>query len=305
MGITLKTEEFEMIVSCLMGYLETPSPELPSTQVFTDRHLRSLLIKSRKNSDCRKSLTGKLLVEHLIKSGLAEKLSTSSENGNYKYPFYYVGTGDTKAIDNLEIIQAFKHQGIICYFSAISYHQLTTQMIPHHHIATLIKVQKKAKIIPDNSSEKKIHKLGTYLFDYEAIPYYWTQRDQKLIPGIQSVYLSDKAIVNVTTLEQTLLDTLHRPWHCGGPAVVFEVWEKGLERINESRLGEYLNSINNPLYNRRVGCMLDLNQHKVTDLNLTGILQKAKESANKPVDNLLPIVPSGDIEKKWNLELPE
>lgn len=304
MGIKLKTEEFEMIVSNLMRYLESPSKDLPSTQVFSYSHLRSLLIKSRNDAGCREYLTGKLLVEHLVKSGLAEKLPISS-NDFYKSPLYYVGTGDINAIDNFEILQAVKPKGVICYFSAISYHQLTTQMIPHHHIASLIKVQTKAEIIPDNSSKKKIHKLGTYLFDYEAVPYYWTQRDQELIPGIQSVYLSDKAIVNVTTLEQTLLDTLHRPWSCGGPAVVFEVWKKGLERINESRLAEYLTSINNSLYIRRLGCMLDLNRYKVNDQDLMGLLQKAKEASNKPVDSLLPTVPSGTLNKKWNLELPE
>jgi predicted transcriptional regulator of viral defense system len=32
-------------------------------------------------------------------------------------------------------------------------------------------------------------------------------------------------MVRITTLEQTLLDTLHRPLSCGGPPIVIEAWE--------------------------------------------------------------------------------
>jgi predicted transcriptional regulator of viral defense system len=57
-------------------------------------------------------------------------------------------------------------------------------------------------------------------------------------------------------MEQTLLDTLHRPLSCGGPSVVFEAWDQGLRRMNEDRLADYLVSMDNRPIAQRLGYIL-------------------------------------------------
>lgn len=299
----LKTNDLENIVNQLKNRLEEPSEEIPSTQIFTYKNLRSLLLECYKNTNIKKKLTGKELLDHLIKSGLAKKLDIHLKNNNKA--IYYVGLGNVKNIDHLEILQASDPHGVICYFSAISYHQLTTQITPHNHIATLNNIPKLNAQNHQNYASSKIPKLGTLLFYYAGIPYYSTKRDKDLVPGIQSVYFSEKTIIKITNLEQTLLDTLHRPWSCGGPSVVFEAWKKGLDNLNESRLTKHLTLINKSLYIRRVGCMLDLNQYSVKNPQLLEILKNAMQKTENSINRLLPAVPSKVLDKKWNLELPE
>ncbi|MFT3882954.1 MAG: hypothetical protein QM703_25270 [Gemmatales bacterium] len=75
--------------------------------------------------------------------------------------------------------------------------------------------------------------LGEWLFTYKGLRYYKTTKENRLVPGIQTRFLNPTSIVRITSLEQTLLDTLHRPLSCGGPAVVMEAWEQGITRAKK------------------------------------------------------------------------
>jgi hypothetical protein len=92
------------------------------------------------------------------------------------------------------------------------------------------------------------------------VPFYGTRRSDRLVPGIQTRAYGPRAKVRITTLEQTLLDTLFKPFHCGGPEVVFEAWREGVasRRIDEERLVAYLKVMNYPATARRLGVMLNL-----------------------------------------------
>ncbi|NLB54363.1 MAG: hypothetical protein GX811_01105 [Lentisphaerae bacterium] len=54
-----------------------------------------------------------------------------------------------------------------------------------------------------------------------------------------------------------MIDTLHRPWLCGGPAVCFEAWEKGVELISQAQMASHLEQINHTLLLRRIGFMFE------------------------------------------------
>ena len=41
-----------------------------------------------------------------------------------------------------------------------------------------------------------------------------------------------RAQIRITTLEQTLLDSLYKPFLCGGPEVVFEAWQDAVDRLD-------------------------------------------------------------------------
>ncbi len=69
-------------------------------------------------------------------------------------------------------------------------------------------------------------KLGTLLFIYQGTTYYTTKRSSRLAPGVQLRDFGPRTQLRITTCEQTLLDALEKPIHCGGAEVVFEAWRE-------------------------------------------------------------------------------
>lgn len=71
-------------------------------------------------------------------------------------------------------------------------------------------------------------------------------------------------MIRITDYVQTLLDTLYKPKHCGGPEVVFEAWEEGLRswHFDEERVVEYLRLMQYPATTRRLATMLQLQGHQ-------------------------------------------
>jgi len=125
-----------------------------------------------------------------------------------------------------------------------------------------------------------------------------------LVAGVQTVWLAEHALARITTLEQTLLDTLHRPWACGGPSVVFEAWERGATLMDETRMAQHLRALDNAALSRRVGYLLEQQGHAVTDPALRGMLQDAQRQfateRQEPVP-LLPGVPATQTVEEWGL----
>ncbi len=171
----------------------------------------------------------------------------------------------------LELLQAFNADGIICYFTSLAFHGLTTQVAPHHHIAIPVEAETATPILPEYDTTPEpyfkvnrtrvVDPLGTRIFTYASTPYYKTSRQSRLIPGVQMRFLGETSVVRITTIEQSLLDTLHRPISCGGQAVVMEAWEHGLARINEEKLAKNIQKMDYLPIAQRVGYMLDQFKH--------------------------------------------
>lgn len=304
----IKSNIMEMILAGLNERLKEPSLSLPNIRWIAETELINLLLEIRDTLEIRgiKSYSGKLLLEYLKQSGLAHELVIDDvPKGKKVIHLYRLGIGGVAEITPMELLQSLRQDGVICYFTALEHHDLTTQVAPHHHIASLETVAKRFEdVVYQSAKSGKVPSLGTLLFNHNGVPYYWTKRDQGLLPGVQSIYLSADAIAKVTTLEQTLLDTLHRPWACGGPPVVFEAWERGLGRIDATLLAGYLKVIDRALVNRRVGCMLDLCGYAIKNDHLAELIRDAKaKSAFGPVLSLLPSVSAGKINRDWNLEV--
>ncbi len=179
----------------------------------------------------------------------------------------------------LELLQAYWAEGVICYFSAIAFHGLTTQPPAHHHIAipqvvpSLPGQRKSPKPASPTRSSRTIDPFGTKLFSHDGRPYYKTMREERLVPSVQLRYTGPLSVIRITTLEQTLLDTLHRPLSCGGPAVVFEAWEEGLGRLNEDRIADYLLAMDYLPSVQRLGYMLDDLDYVPRD-RLSGVIKR-------------------------------
>ena len=215
------------------------------------------------------------------------RLAFAIEAGSATFYLLEMGAGPGSEIDPLELMMAYEPSGVVCYFSALAFHSLTSQVPSHHHVAVLTD-----NSIPDDSqgarhgervphqsggdtqrekalTEKSAHikqtrntanVLGRPAYSYLDIPYYLTRRKQRLIPGVQTRSHGPRGRFRITTIEQSLLDTLYKPLHCGGPAVVLEAWQKATSSgsIDEERITEYLIQMDYQSTTRRVGAVLNL-----------------------------------------------
>jgi len=313
MSSKIPSDLWTRIVAELAERLKSPSDELPNVQWISECHLRRLLLDVAETVQAPSTLSGRKLLSMLVDSKLARQLPPDNFSGGPKtYAIYSFEFGGTPSISPIELLQATQssyQNTVICYFTALEYHELTTQDVPHHHVAVLKIPSRKTQpetVTPPATDEKisRNLKLGTLLFRYQTVPYYATYRDPALMPGIQTVRLSPSCLVRMTTLEQTLLDTLHRPWNCGGPAVVFEAWERGLPLLDDARLAHCLKTIGRADFTRRTGYMLEQFGHDASDSALLALLSDAKakvRSGAEPTIPLLPDVPSKTLDEIWGL----
>jgi len=301
------------IMAKLTERLKEPSAELPNVRWLSEYHLRCLLLAVAESADAPSTLSGRKLLRTLVDSKLARQLPPGDFSDDSKSPaIYSLEIGGTPSISPIELLQATQpsyQKTVICYFTALEHHELTTQETPHHHVATLKKTTKRPQpetLTGQTPAEKSVGEssLGTRLFRYQDVPYYVTQRDLALMPGIQTVRISPSCQVRMTTLEQTLLDALHKPWSCGGPAVVFEAWERGLPLLEDARFAHCLMSIGRTDFTRRAGYMLEQFDHSTADNDLLALLSDAKDKVRSgavPTIPLLPDVPSKTLNETWGL----
>ena len=80
-----------------------------------------------------------VVIEQLKRMGLIHAIKVQSPNDTDLNDFLLLdmeaGKGET--IYPLELLQAYLPDGVVCYFSAINYYELTTQVVAHHHVARL------------------------------------------------------------------------------------------------------------------------------------------------------------------------
>jgi len=317
---TSKSKKLSFIVRNLSEKLKRPTPLLPSVEWMSESCIKHLLIDVRDEFHLPRSDTGKELLNMLIESGLAKELEIKDVPlGKDPHIVYCLEFGGRPEISPAELLlstQSDFSKTAICYFTAIQHHELSSQIPSHHHIAKLkpmSRLSEKERLAflkkqdnNPNTRDIKNPSLGTLLFHYEDTPYFETSRDRNLVPGVQEVLLRPSLLARVTTLEQTLLDTLHKPWSCGGPAVVFEAWENGVALIDEETLLSYLNTINRFDVDLRVGYMLSQFHPSLEKTELTNRFKLAKEyvtSNNILSLSLLPDVPCNTYNDEWRMHV--
>jgi hypothetical protein len=258
------------------------------------------------------------LLEWLCRLRLASPLPVESES----VYLLEIGASAEAEVDPLELLMAGKPSGVVCYFSAVAFHALTTQLVEHHHVAELRPqapgpesgrreedVAERPGRSPASGSRRPRRGLGKLLFRFQGIPYYSTRRSARLVPGVQTRGRGPRAQVRITTLEQTLLDTLYKPFHCGGPEVVFEAWQESVasRRIDEERLVSHLRAMNYPATARRLGVMLELTGG-APGAELRRFLQACQEAINRQGPHarisLLPGVDYQNLNEPWLVNTP-
>ncbi len=182
---------------------------------------------------------------------------------------------------DFEIAMKFAKKGAISHRSALSYYDLTDQVL----ISTYVTVP---KVPGANLSSKKLYKAagGRYRLIRTDPKNYW---------GIKSVYIEGVRVA-ITDFERTLIDGLVRPELCGGFREVLFAFELATLRINPTVILEYAKNTSLVVC-KRLGWIFE---------GLELFPEAQKQLATLPMAYAQRLDPSGkrrgDINKRWNLQ---
>lgn len=315
-GLSKQELFFEKVLAEFSIKFSSPSTDILSTRCISKSALLRHLISIRDEIKFPgyKRISGKDILFRLERSRIVHPISTlEPDTGKEQNNFYLLGlTTDESLVDPIELLQALEPSGVICYFTALEFYGLTTQTPSHHHIAKLVQssleAKDKDKYKNDIAGKNRIFDpLGNKKFIYEGISFYITNRAENLVPGVKERFLNDKSRFRITSLEQTLLDTLHKPFSCGGSSVVFEAWKNAIGKIKNDLVFEYLNKINNDALSCRVGYMLQIMDFNIKDelcVYLNSVKSSIKKDKPEFAISLLPGLDYHQINQEWFVRVP-
>jgi len=310
----------EAFVACLNTKLATERAEWPTLRCWSMPSLQRLFREIRgelTESGLRSKVSNKSLLQWLSSVNIAREVVTEGMS----FHVLEIGTPLGNTPDPLELLMAARPKGVICYFSSVAFHSLTTQQVAHHHVAMLQKptvnltTNKTGDAITDavadgtKSPSSQPPQLGQIIFRYEGTPYYVTKRSSRLVPGVQLRAYGPRVNLRITTYEQTLIDTLYKPFHCGGPEVVFEAWQEArrASRLDEEWLADYFQKMMYPATARRTAVMFKLNGY-VPGEALRHVLDETREVINRESEfaliSLLPGVEYKNLDEEWLVHTP-
>lgn len=294
------------LIDAFQARLTATRPSLPSVRCLSHARLTALLLEARDTLDSTflRECSGVQLIHLLEKAAVIRPIPVQSAPSKKPARLYSVGFDPAGAtIPAAELLQAHVPDGILCYFTAIELHGLSTQPPPHYHVALKRAPDPKRTPTMATPSSDKPLPLGTLEFSTEGVGYYLTRRGQDNLVGIQRRQLNPYCVVQVTTLEQTLLDCLHRPHSAGGAAVVFEAWEQGLARTSPDKVLALATTLGDPTLLRRTGYMIERFAPG------SGTIETAKHligqtSPHETLPTLLPGIPYTRPDAAWGLRTP-
>lgn len=295
------------LVNALRGKLSKPTISLPNTFIVRRGALIQLLTEIRKEEPLLSHFTAERLLKFFVGSALITPLSSfvpSPMFASNSLQLYCISLGGDSYINPLEVLVASQRQFLksgVCYFSAIQYHELSDQIPTHHHVATIGSKNRGITYVADY---KTIGSMGQLMFTWQGTPYYLTQRDDSNLIAVDTIQFSTRGIARITSLEQTLVDCMHRPWHCGGPSVVFEAWENGLARFNQTKFVDVLEQIGYDVILRRIGALFDILGFDDLNVPLKSLLDKTRQQVHQTNPPIAPLFPSLNSDKHnpaWNI----
>lgn len=295
------------LIDAFHDRLAASRQSLPSARCVSGSKLTSLALEARAalGSSILRKHSGAQLIRLLEDATVIRSIPLQPAPSKRSLKLYSIGfdpAGST--IPAAELLQAHVPDGVLCYFTAIELHGLSTQPAPHYHIAVKRTADPKRKdsFPKELASSDKPLPLGTLEFSAEGIGYYVTRRDPTNLLGVQRRQLNPYCVVRVTNLEQTLLDCLHRPHSAGGAAVVFEAWEQGLARTTPEKVLALAATLDDKTLLRRTGYMIERHAPQ------SGAIEEAKRLiGNIPQETLptlLPGLPYQRANRAWGLRTP-
>ena len=295
------------LIDAFHAQLAASRQSLPSVRCLSHSSLNKLALKARGSIDSAvlRECSGVQLIQLLEEAADVRPVPLESASSRKLVNLYSVGFNPAgSAIPAAELLQAHVPNGVLCYFTAIELHGLSTQPAPHYHIATkrVTPAKHSNSLLRESPSSAKPPPLGTLEFSSEGVEYYLTRRDQTNLLSTQRRQINPYCVVRVTTLEQTLLDCLHRPYSAGGAAIVFEAWEQGLSRTSPMKILTLATKMSDKTLLRRVGYMIALFAPQ------SDAIHEAKQlidyTPQEIMPPLLPGLPYRHINEEWGLRTP-
>ncbi|WP_438479697.1 hypothetical protein [Oleiharenicola lentus] len=301
-------------------HFATATVDHPTVRCWSLPSLKRALNAARSHLQETKQISssfprGNDLVTWLVEIGLAYRLPlVPAQAASPRAEFYVLelGAGPQSTVSAHELLQAADPEGVICFFSALVFHELTTQSAPFHHIAKLmegplpLRPEIRTPTLVSSSAEKDPrNRLGSLLFTYQDVLFFTTKRHAYLVTGVQTQLLNPQTLIRFTVLEQSLLDTLVNPEACGGQSVVFEAWERGWPKANWSTVRDILREAGLPL-TRRFAALSKILQLPLAP-ELSRYLHECRVAADfrdAPPLQLLRGVSGQQIDSEWNVQLP-
>lgn len=302
-------QRWPYFIGLLAQEVSQASDTHPTVKVWKDTELVALIrqVIRRHKAQFKSSLpTGAAILQRLESSHWLRPIPvTENQTGRV---FYLMDHEAPKQfhIPPEEILLATLPSGVISYFSALQFYELTTQPLTFAHIGRLAKGHPPEP--PENAAAQPLDKntLGTPLFHLDGLPCFETKRYVGLTPGVNLRIQDNRTWYRVTTLEQTLLDTLLQPLRCGGEAVIFEAWENAWERIDWERLTNYLSIIERPSLIRRTATLLDMMKIRIpSHCSLQSLLDQTQQQMGAaPLIPLLPGLMYRTQHPRWRVTTP-
>lgn len=291
-----------------------------ATRIWKEADLKSEItdiIKQHQSQLTKSFASAKTVIQRMLAIGWLQKIPVLVPEGKPAPTLYLIDmeASPNEIIEPWELLQGYQTDGVICYFGALSLHELTTQQPSFYHIA-VPRAPKQGSVVslkettatPAKAKEQARDPLGRMAFMYQEIPCYLTRPESSHMAGFQTREYGPRTQVNITTPEQTMLDALWQPLKCGGQAIAFEAWERGVLRWNPDRMAQHLIKINRQDWERRVGAMLSLLGVGAGSEALSQLLETRRQQVALTPDipplPLLNHLPASTLLPEWGILLP-
>jgi hypothetical protein len=318
---SIPDDRWDLMFRELKHTVASPTDEHPVARIWRGSDLTAAIRQVRKQHEAELLTnfpSAKAVINRMLSIGWLQEIfveNPASKAASAKLYLLDMEATQEEIPEAWELLQGYATHGVICYFSALAFHELTTQIPSFYHIGIPKDSSPRIdpKTIPTSSQlstagKKQRDPLGSFVFNFQETPCYTTNRDISFMPGIQTREIGARTRLRITTPEQTMLDALWQPIKCGGQAIAFETWERGLKRWNPDRMAKHLISINRHEWERRVGAMLSLlggipESGALSDLLVTR-RQKIKNTSEITPLPLLNHLPASILLPEWGVLVP-
>jgi predicted transcriptional regulator of viral defense system len=193
------------------------------------------------------------LLSKLARGGWVEIL----KRGTYavKSPLY------STDIPPFAIASALVHPLAISHWSALAYHELTTQN------PVMIQASTPSKVVtPEMRMGNTYRPRGRAAWRAFGYEFEFIHVKQEAFWGFDQIWVNAWQQVNITDIERTALDLVARPDVFGGLAAAVEILEGSLGKVNVDRLVDYALKYDMGSVIKRVGWVLEKLGVKLNDL---------------------------------------
>ena len=118
--------------------MSRPSHQWPTVRCWTKASLNRLFAEVKSEiGEAQPEQSNLSILRWIEQLGLSCTIPAES----VEFRLFEIGAGADSPIDPYELLMAYSPAGVICYFGAISFHSLTSQIPSHYHVAVMQTVQ--------------------------------------------------------------------------------------------------------------------------------------------------------------------